>query len=326
MQTLGLTNRNHCARNVGLIHLIPATILVKGDHIMDSIKAMNEALSYIEKNLTNEIDIKEVARIALCSEYHFRRMFSFLAGVTLSEYIRRRRLTLAAFEIINSNIRVIDTAIKYGYTSPDSFTRAFQSLHGIAPSEARSSSQSLKAYPSMTFQLSIKGGSEMNYRIVEKESFNLVGFKKRVPIVFEGVNPEIAKMTELLTPEVIEKLKSFSNIEPSGIISASTNFSEGRMDEKGELDHYIGVATSINETTEFDILEIDAGIWAVFESIGPFPETLQNVWGRIYSEWFPSSGYEAVEGPEILWSDEGQDTENPEYRSEIWIPVKKKDH
>ena len=165
----------------------------------------------------------------------------------------------------------------------------------------------------------------MNYRIVEKGPFKLVGFKKRVPIIFEGVNPEIAKMTELLTPEVIKELKALSNVEPTGIISASTNFSEGRMEEKGELDHYIGVATSSDETAEFDVLKIEAGTWAVFESIGPFPETLQNVWGRIYSEWFPSSGYESVEGPEILWN-ESPDTENPNYRSEIWIPVRKKDH
>ena len=163
----------------------------------------------------------------------------------------------------------------------------------------------------------------MNYRIVEKEPFKLVGFKKRVPIIFEGVNPEIAKMTELLTPEIIKHLKSLSNLEPTGIISASTNFSEGRMEEKGELDHYIGVATSSDETGEFDVLKMDACTWAVFESIGPFPETLQNIWGRIYSEWFPSSGYEAARGPEILWN-ESPDTKNPKYRSVIWIPVKKK--
>jgi len=180
-------------------------------------------------------------------------------------------------------------------------------------------------YPRMTFQLSIKGGCEMNYRIVEKGPFKIVGFKKRVPISFNGVNPEIAKMTELLTLDVINQLKAISNVEPKGFISASTNFSEGRMEGKGELDHYIGVATLSNETADFDVLKIDASTWAVFESIGPFPETLQNVWGRIYSEWFPSSGYEAVEGPGILWN-ESPDTGNPKYRSEIWIPVKKKDY
>ena len=291
---------------------------------MDSLRNMNKALAYIEEHLTENIDYSEVSKIASCSEYHFKRMFSFLSGIGLSEYIRRRRLTLAAFDLKDANLRIIDVAVKYGYDSADSFSRAFHAMHGILPSKARSENTQLKAFPQMTFQLSINGGFEMKYRIVEKGPFKLVGFKKRVPVIFEGVNPEIAKMTELLTPEVIEALKALSNIEPAGIVSASTNFSEGRMEEKGELDHYIGVAASSAETVDFDVLEVQAGTWAVFESIGPFPETLQSVWGRIYSEWFPSSGYEAVAGPEILWN-ESPDTGNPKYRSEIWIPVKKID-
>lgn len=289
---------------------------------MDTLSNMNKALAYIEEHLTEEIDYSEVSKIAYCSEYHFKRMFSFLSGIGLSEYIRRRRLTLAALDLKDTHLRIIDVAVKYGYDSADSFSRVFHSMHGILPSEARSENTQLKAYPRMTFQLSIKGGCEMNYRIVEKGSFKLVGFKKRVAIVFEGVNPEIAKMTELLTPKVINELKALSNIEPKGIISASANFSAGRMEEKGELDHYIGVTTSSDETGEFDVLEIEASTWVVFESVGPFPETLQNVWGRIYSEWFPSSGYEVAPGPEILWN-ESPDTEKPKYRSEIWIPVKK---
>ena len=292
---------------------------------MDSLSSMNNAMAYIEEHLTEEIDYSEISKIAYCSEYHFKRMFSFLSGISLSEYIRRRRLTLAALDLKDRDLKIIDVAVKYDYGSADSFSRAFHSMHGILPSEVRSENTQLKAYPRMTFQLSIKGGCVMNYRIVEKEQFKLVGFKKRVRIVFEGVNPEIVKMTERLTPDVIKQLKSISNVEPTGIISASTNFSEGRMQEKGELDHYIGVATSSNETAEYNVLNIDAGTWAVFESIGPFPETLQNVWGRIYSEWFPSSGYEEVEGPEILWN-ESPDTRNPKYRSQIWIPVKKKDY
>lgn len=289
---------------------------------MDSLASMNQALAYIEEHLMEEIDYREVAKIAYCSEYHFKRMFSFLAGISLSEYIRRRRLSLAALDLKDERLRIVDVAVKFGYSSADSFSRAFQSLHGILPSEARSEHTQLKAYPRMTFQLSVRGGYEMNYRIVEKGPFKVVGFKKRVPIIFERVNPEIAKMTALLTPEIVAQLKAMSNVEPIGIISASVNFSESRMEEKGELDHYIGVATSHNEVSDFDVLNVEAGTWAVFESVGPFPETLQNVWGRIYSEWFPSSGYEAVVGPEILWN-ENPDTTNPNYRSEIWIPVKK---
>lgn len=289
---------------------------------MDTLRSMNNALAYIEKQLTDEIEYSDIAKVACCSEYHFKRMFSFLSGISLSEYIRRRRLTLAALDLKDRNIRIIDVAFKYGYSSADSFSRAFHSMHGILPSEARFENSKLKAYPRMTFQISIKGGNEMNYRIVEKDAFCLVGFKKRVPVVFNGVNEEIRKMTELLTPEIIKKLKSISDVEPKGIISASTNFSEGRMEEKGELDHYIGVATSAYEAADFDVLKVGAETWAVFESVGPFPETLQDVWGRIYSEWFPASGYEAAEGPEILWN-ESPDTRNPDYRSEIWIPVRK---
>ncbi|SEB12046.1 AraC family transcriptional regulator [Bacillus nitratireducens] len=290
---------------------------------MDSLKNMNAAMQYIEDNLTHEIDFKEVAKIAFCSEYHFKRMFSFLAGISLSEYIRCRRLTLAAFELKDSDAKVIDVAIKYVYNSPDSFTRAFQNLHGITPSEARSTSRSLKAYSPMTFQLSIQGGNEMNYRIEEKEPFQIIGIQKRVPIVFNGVNEEIASMWKSLDPGAIQTLKSLSNIEPTGIISASTNFSEGRMAEKGELDHYIGVATTKTCPEQFKQLEVAASTWAIFEAIGPFPDALQNVWGRIYSEWFPSSNYELAEGPEILWNEQ-KDISSPNFRSEIWVPVLKK--
>ena len=181
---------------------------------MDSLSSMNKALLFIEERLTEDIDYGEVSRIACCSEYHFKRMFSFLSGIGLSEYIRRRRLTLAALDLKDKDLRIIDVAVKYGYNSADSFSRAFHSMHGILPSEARSENTQLKAYPRMTFQLSIQGGCEMKYRIVEKEPFRLIGFKKRVPIIFEGVNPEIAKMTELITPEVIKQLKAISNVEP----------------------------------------------------------------------------------------------------------------
>ncbi|KZZ84500.1 AraC family transcriptional regulator [Bacillus sp. SJS] len=288
------------------------------------LKEMNEALRYIEEHLGEELDMREAARIARCSEFHFKKMFSYLAGMTLLEYIRRRRLTLAGFELKKGDVKVIDTALKYGYQSPDAFARAFQQLHGITPSEAKTSGHSLKAYPPVSFQLSIQGGKPMNYRIVEKDAFRIVGIKKRVQIVFEGVNPEIAAMWNSLNPQLIQELKALSDVEPPGLISASANFSEGRLEEKGALDHYIGVATVKDGPAHFASLEVKPSLWAVFEAIGPFPDTLQNVWGRVYSEWFPSSGYEQTEGPEILWN-ESKDTSSPVFRSEIWFPVKARD-
>jgi len=206
--------------------------MMKGGRLMDSLSNMNKAMEYIEEHLTEDIDYSEISKIAHCSEYHFKRMFSFLSGIGLSEYIRRRKLTLAALDLKDKSSRIIDVAAKYGYDSADSFSRAFHSMHGIFPSEARNSNIQLKAYPRMTFQLSIKGVCEMNYRIVKKGPFKIAGLKKRVPICFNGVNPEIAKMTELLTPEIIKKLKALPNVEPTGIISASTNFSERRFGKK----------------------------------------------------------------------------------------------
>ena len=163
----------------------------------------------------------------------------------------------------------------------------------------------------------------MKYRIEEKGAFRIVGITKRVLIVFNGVNPEIATMWKSLSEGTINQLKKLSNVGPLGLIQASTNFSEGRMEEQGKLDHYIGVATTEKCPENLSRLEVSASTWVVFEAVGPFPDTLQNVWGRIYSEWFPSSNYESAEGPEILWN-EHHDVTSPTFKSEIWIPVLKK--
>lgn len=163
----------------------------------------------------------------------------------------------------------------------------------------------------------------MNYRIVEKTEFRIVGLMKRVRLIYEGVNPEIAAMWQSLDEEMIRTLKALSNIEPQGLISASTNFSEGRLDG-GALDHYIGVATTQPAPKDLAQLDVAASTWAVFESVGPFPETLQNIWGRIYSEWFPSSTYQQAQGPEILWN-ASKEMDSPTFRSEIWIPVARRE-
>lgn len=289
---------------------------------MDALKQMNLAMNYIEANLAGEIDYQKAARLACCSEYHFKRMFSFLAGFTLSEYIRRRRLTLAALEIRNRNIKVIDLAIKYGYDSPDSFTRAFQALHGVTPTAARKSDSSLKAFPPMTFQLIITGGNVMDYRIVDKEAFQIAGLKKQITLMYEGINPQMDAMWTKLTENDFIELKQLANVEPQGILCVSANFTEDRA-EGTLLDQYIGVATTKQVPARWQILPVAAGTWAVFTAMGEFPNVLQAVWARIYSEWFPTSGYELTGGPEILWN-ESKDTSRPDYKSEIWIPVIKK--
>jgi AraC family transcriptional regulator len=179
---------------------------------MDTLENMKKAIDYIEDNLDAEIEYGKVAQIALCSQYHFQRMFAFLIGVPLSEYIRRRRLTLAAFDLQNSNEKIIDLALKYGYISPDSFSRAFVAMHGVTPSKAREKGISLKAYPRVTFSLSIKGVVEMNYRIEQKDLFAVVGVKQRFSHI-DGLGESIGKMWS----------KSNSN-PPRGNLSSSEAF------------------------------------------------------------------------------------------------------
>ena len=161
----------------------------------------------------------------------------------------------------------------------------------------------------------------MNYRIVEKDDFYIVGFKKRITMQFKGINPQMDSLVQKLTPEIIAELKSLCDIEPKGILNVSANFSE-RTAENSELDQYIGVAASKAIHQNYDELHVPASIWAVFGVTGVFPDAVQEAWSRIYAEWFPTSGYQLTGGPELLWN-EGPDMSKPDYKSEIWIPVSK---
>lgn len=149
----------------------------KGDAPMDVSQRLNAAIAYVEQHITEELDYQKLVRLAGCSAYNFQRMFSFIADISIVEYIRRRRLTLAALELQQSDIKVIDLALKYGYDSPVSFARAFQAFHGVTPSEAKKSNVSLRLFPPITFQITIQGVGEMNYRIVKTEPFQLFGIE-----------------------------------------------------------------------------------------------------------------------------------------------------
>ena len=163
---------------------------MNGGDVLDVLSRMSLAVEYVEENLTGEINHETLAQIACCSSYNFHRMFSFITEISLSEYIRRRKLTLAAIELQNSKVKVIDLAMKYGYDSPVSFTRAFQSLHGLTPTEARAGGVTLKAYPKISFQISVKGDKEMDYRIEAKEAFQVFGIEGVFRTDGEGESPK----------------------------------------------------------------------------------------------------------------------------------------
>ncbi len=151
---------------------------------MEWLDRMNDALGYLEANLAGTADMEHAARLACCSVYHFGRMFSYIAGVPLSEYLRRRRMTLAAFDLQNGG-RVLDVALRYGYESPTAFNRAFQSVHGVSPSAAQRDGAPLKAYPRISFKITVKGEAEMDYRIIKQEAFRIVGVREPLLPDFE---------------------------------------------------------------------------------------------------------------------------------------------
>ncbi|HEY3424352.1 MAG TPA: AraC family transcriptional regulator [Negativicutes bacterium] len=289
---------------------------------MDWLERMNRALNYIEENLAAEIDFKTAAAVACCSVYHFQRMFSFITDIPLSDYIRRRRLTLAAFDLRNNDVKVIDLALKYGYDSPVSFTRAFQKLHGVTPTSARKTGVRLKAYPRLSFHISLRGDKEMNYKIVEKAEFPVIGKTLRVSTVNEAQLKRIPRFwDEVKQDSTASKLVDIAKQGEAGqtgkkILGICTD-----SNDNNEFSYVIGVEnTAKAEYPEFDAFSIPAATWGVFEVIGPMPGAIQELFKRIYTEFFPTSGYERAAGPDLELYYEG-DCNSPDYRSEIWIPV-----
>ncbi|MEV7275671.1 AraC family transcriptional regulator [Streptomyces sp. NPDC093111] len=282
---------------------------------------LNQALDHIETRLDRELDVAEAARIAMTSEYHFRRLFSALAGLPLSVYVRRRRMTLAGAEVLDGERTLLDVAVRYGYGSGEAFARAFRSVHGIGPGEARRTGATLTAQPRMSFRVVVEGSSTMRYRIVEKEAFRVVGKKARIPLVHEGVNAAAAAHVASLDQQAITRMKELASGEPEGVLSAAVHLSDSR-EEGTELDYWIGVAAGPEATAEeLDTLDVPAGTWAVFDDHGPYPSALQELWRDVFTQWFPSNPYASRPGPELLRTmpvEIGTPTD-----SQLWIPVER---
>ncbi|MEV8624017.1 AraC family transcriptional regulator [Streptomyces sp. NBC_01268] len=282
---------------------------------------LNQALDHIETRLDRELDVAEAARIAMTSEYHFRRLFSALAGMPLSVYVRRRRMTLAGAEVLDGERTLLDVAVRYGYGSGEAFARAFRSVHGIGPGEARRTGATLTAQPRMSFRVVVEGSSTMRYRIVEKEAFRIVGRKARIPLVHEGVNAAAAAHVASLDERAIVRMKELAGGEPEGVLSAAVHLSDSR-EEGTELDYWIGVVAGPGAAAEeLDALDVPAGTWAVFDDHGPYPSALQELWRDVFTQWFPSNPYTSRPGPELLRTlpvEIGTPTD-----SQLWIPVER---
>lgn len=281
---------------------------------MDWINRLNSAINYMEEHIKNEIDMEEVGKIAGCSSYHFQRMFTYMADITLSEYIRRRRMSLATVDLLSGE-KVIDVALSYGYDSPTAFNRAFKNIHGIAPSKISEEGVNIKSYPPIHFHISIKGECEMNYRIVKKEAFRIVGIsmplQREVEKNFEMV-PQMWGKAHM--DGSIQKLLGIMGKDMPGILGVSM------CNDEEEWKYYIAVAStqSIPEGMEESI--VPAFTWAVFSSEGE-GTSIQDLERRIVTDWLPTSGYEYADGPDVeVYLN--VDPMNMKY--EVWIPVVKK--
>ncbi len=284
---------------------------------MDFLNHMNSALAYIEDNLEGAIDYKTIEKLACCSITSFQRMFSYMAGINLSEYIRRRRMTRAAFELLESKAKVIDLSMKYGYESPDSFTRAFHNIHGIVPSMARNEGVSLKAFPPLTFHISMIGAVEMNYRIEKKEAFRIVGMKKHFQAPEDDPGSVDVFWKEVYENGSYEKLMKLSSGEPKGV----HGFIQVLSEEK--VDYTIACITEKEPLLGMEYFIIPKATWAIFEVNGPVDIALADAWKRIFTEWLPTSNYKYGETIDIECFPNPGNRGASDFKFEIWLPVEK---
>lgn len=291
---------------------------------MEWLDRMNKALDYMELNLTDEISYEKLAQIACCSTYHFQRMFSYITGVPISEYIRRRRLTLAAFELQTSNIKVIDVAVKYGYESPEAFSRAFKNLHGVMPTSARDIGVSLKAFPKMTFSISIKGATEMNYRIEEKDAFEVFGLELKTTVVNGQCYKDIPEFWIACGQDGRgPALLSAAGKKIGDVIDVGVTYAHN---PNGDMAYMIGCIKQEQVVSpEYQTLAIPKQTWAIFQTEWKSEhddEKLHEVWRRIYAEWFPVASYEHADCDFDMEQYFGNAQSG--YHAEIWIPVVQK--
>ncbi|MFI0593981.1 AraC family transcriptional regulator [Streptomyces griseus] len=284
------------------------------------LERLNEAMDHIEDHLDETVDAAELARIAMTSEYHFRRMFSALAGIPLSEYVRRRRMTLAGAEVLAGERTLLDVAVRYGYSSGEAFARAFRAVHGVGPGEARRTGAALHSQPRMSFRLIVEGSSSMRYQVVEKDRFRLVGRGTRIPLVYEGMNPAIVEFVKSIGKETLGRWEERATGEPDGVLAVVGNHSA--EDAEGtELDYFHGVVSEMEVPGASEALDIEPGLWAVFESSGEFPLAVQYLWRDVYTQWFPSNPYRSRPGPSLSRTRVSEDGTHAD--AEVWIPVER---
>ncbi len=292
---------------------------------MDWIKGVQRAVDYVEAHITEPIDYEAAAKQAYSSSFHFQRVFSILCGYTLGDYIRMRRLSLAGSELASSDIKVIDAALKYGYDTPESFSRAFTRFHGVTPSGAKRRGAALKSFSPLSVKLILDGGNTMDYRIETKGAFPIICRKKRVSGKEEMTPEAISRFWQTCgedgTIEALCKYIPENNIFPGCIVGASF----GKDARDGEFPYAIGAHYNGAPVTDegLAVEQIPPHTYAVFPCVGPMPEAFRQLYQRIYSEFFPTSEYQPCGGTDFE-AYPSADVTDPDYTCEIWIAVEKK--
>lgn len=284
------------------------------------IASLNRLVDLVEQDLAADVDLARAARDLGTTEYHLRRMFSSLAGMPLSEYVRRRRMTLAAADLV-AGADLLDVAVRHGYGSAEAFGRAFRSVHGVGPAQARRDGGPFRSQSRLTFRLTVEGADPMDVRVVDHPALRLVGHAARVPLVHRGVNPAIQQHVTSLDPQEHARLKALGDTEPRGLLAVSTDLDPDRR-EGTELTYLHGVAVSdaVTVPDDLDVVPVPAGRWAVFRAAGPYPGTLQTLWAATATTWFPSNPWRLRPGPEVVAVlDRADDLSTATV--ELWLPV-----
>lgn len=265
------------------------------------ISALNQLVGLVEERLTGEFDVAALASTLGTTEYHLRRMFSSLAGMPLSEYVRRRRMTVAAADVIRGEDDLLSIAVRHGYGSTEAFGRAFRAVHGAGPGSVRRDGGPLRTQPQLRFRLTVEGSTSMDTRVVDRPAFRLVGHATRVPLIHRGVNPHIQQHVTALPQQEHARLKALGDTEPQGLLGVTDDVDPDGT-EGSELTYLHGVAVTTDTPVPGDLhaIEVPAGRWAVFRTTGPYPQALQDVWAATATEWFPANPWRLRPGPAIV--------------------------
>ncbi|WP_374977954.1 GyrI-like domain-containing protein [Microbacterium trichothecenolyticum] len=286
------------------------------------IAILNRVIELVELDLSDDVDLASVAVNVGTTEYHVRRMFSSLAGMPLSEYVRRRRMTVAAADLLGDGV-LLEIAVRHGYGSTEAFSRAFRTVHGVSPADVRRDGGPLRSQPQLRFRLTVEGNTPLDTRITDRPAFQLAGHAARVPLIHEGVNPHIQAHIAALPVSEHERLKELSSIEPAGLLQVSADV-DPDYTEGSELTYLHGVAVGEDASVpdDLDVIAVPAGTWAVFRTQGPYPAALQSTWAATASDWFPSNPWRLRPGPSIVAVlDRAEDFSTA--TCELWLPVER---